>query len=106
MDLKRSSSVDSVQLAEKMTQVLQRPFIDARIVDRGAYASVYQLIDDFSTLLGTSNALPPVLIRVSSRPVYNDVAIDQERHKITTFVATLNLIHGQYLCTDYQDHHD
>ena len=89
--------MDTVQLAKKMTQVLERPFIDAKIVDRGAYASVYQLIDNYSAISTTSNAPPPVLIRVSSRPVYNDVAIDQERHKITTFVATLNLIHCTFM---------
>lgn len=86
--------MDTVLLAQKMTQVLRRPFSDARIVDRGAYASVYQLIDDISAKFPPSRALTPVLIRVSSRPVYNDVAIDQERQKITTYVATLNLIHA------------
>jgi heat shock protein HspQ len=79
-----------------MTQILRRPFTDARIVDRGAYASVYQLIDDIYAKFPPSRALTPVLIRVSTRPVYNDVAIDQERQKITTYVATLNLIHGMY----------
>ena len=88
--------MDTVLLAQRMTQVLHRPFIDARIVDRGAYASVYQLVEDISTILAPSRAPTPVIIRVSSRPVYNDVAIDQERQKIITYVATLNLIHGVY----------
>ena len=96
MDLKKSSSVDTVQLAQRMTHVLRRPFIDARIVDRGAYASVYQLIEGFSAILAPSPPPPPVVIRISSRPAYNDVAIDQERQKIAIYVATLNFIRCAY----------
>ncbi|KAG8831931.1 hypothetical protein FRC17_002336 [Serendipita sp. 399] len=99
MERKTSSGVDAVLLAQHLSRVLSREFVSARMVDRGSYATVYQLIEAPSPSASTSTAsssqkgsLPAVIVRVSSRPVYNDVAIDEERLKIRTFVATLNLI--------------
>ena len=92
MDRKRSSVVDAVRLAERMSDILDRQFIAARIVDRGAYATVYQLMEESSSSKSTG---PGLVVRVSTRPVYHDVAIDEERQKIKTYVATLNVIHGK-----------
>lgn len=94
MDRKGSSVVDTVQLAERMSELLDRPFIGARIVDRGAYAAVYQLMEGGCSSK-SARPEPAVVVRVSSRPVYHDVAIDEERQKIRTYVATLNVIHGK-----------
>ena len=92
MDRKGSSVVNAVRLAERMSKILDRQFIAARIVDRGAYATVYQLIEESSS---SKSARPDLVVRVSTRPVYHDVAIDEERQKIKTYVATLNVIHGK-----------
>ncbi|KAG8756786.1 hypothetical protein FRC14_002656 [Serendipita sp. 396] len=100
MERKTTSGVDVVQLAQHLSRILSRAFVSARMIDRGSYATVYQLIDaplssaSTSTDTGSQKRnLPAVIVRVSSRPVYNDVAIDEERLKIRTFVATMNLIH-------------
>lgn len=91
MDRKSSSVVDAVRLAKRMSEILNRPFIAARLVDRGGYATVYQLIESQES---SKSGQPAIVIRVSSRPVYHDVAIDEERQKIKTYVATLSAIHG------------
>jgi hypothetical protein len=85
--------MDTVLLAKRMTEILGRPFTSARMLDRGAYAAVYQLIEPISS--SSAHGLGPVVVRVSSRPAYNDVAIDQERQKILHFVGTLNYIQGE-----------
>ena len=104
MEPRSYSSVDTVHLASRMTEILGRLFVSARIVDRGAYASVYQLIEHSSGLSSSTTAASDaissarrsaVIVRVSSRPVYNDVAIDEERRKIRIYVGTLTLIHGE-----------
>ncbi|PVG01420.1 hypothetical protein CPB86DRAFT_823681 [Serendipita vermifera] len=92
MEYKRSTSVDTILLAKRMTEILGRPFTSARMLDRGAYAAVYHLIEPVSS--SSAHGLGPVVVRVSSRPAYNDVAIDQERQKILHFVGTLNYIQG------------
>lgn len=102
MEHKSYSSVDTVLLARRMSKILDRRFVSARIVDRGAYASVYQLIEHSSASSPSTTAASDtisgarrsaVIVRISSRPVYNDVAIDEERKKIRVYVGTLTLIH-------------
>jgi hypothetical protein len=99
MDCSKSWSVDGVLLAKRMTEILDRPFTSAKIIDRGTYATVYQLIDASNSSASSSSlrrGIQPVVVRISSRPVYNDVAIDQEKQKILTFVATLDEIKGNF----------
>jgi hypothetical protein len=64
----------------------------ARILDRGAFATVY-------TLSSTPfpHLHPPVVVRVSTRPVYNPTARAQEKDKIRGYVAVVLLIHGTSL---------
>lgn len=62
----------------------------ARILDRGAYASVYLVS---TTLPGTPKSF---VVRVSTRPVYNPTARKQEKDKIRGYVGILLLIHGMF----------
>ena len=63
----------------------------ARILDRGPYATLYLLS---TSLVHLSNS---VVVRVSTRPVYNTAARTQEKDKIRGYVGVLLLIHGTYL---------
>ena len=62
----------------------------ARILDRGPFATLYLL----------STSLPSIpaslVLRVSTRPVYNSTARQQEKDKIRGYVGILLLIHGMY----------
>lgn len=86
-----SMAVDPIRLAAVMGTTLSRNFVSAKVLDRGAYAAVYHLIESPST---SSKHSQPVVVRVSCRPAYNDVALQQERQKILGFVATLDSING------------
>ena len=72
-------------------QLQPQPLAKARILDRGAFATLYLL----------SAPLPrvskSVVVRVSTRPVYNTVARKQEKEKIRGYVGILLLIHGTSL---------
>ena len=62
----------------------------ARILDRGAYASIYLVS---TTLPGAPKSF---VVRVSTRPVYNPTARRQEKDKIRGYVGILLLIHGMF----------
>jgi hypothetical protein len=94
MDRQSTGVVDPQQLAQRMSEILNRSFMTAKMIDRGAYACVYQLIDEHACSKIEQSA---IVVRVSCRPVYHDVAIDEERQKIKTYVATLNVIHGEFV---------
>jgi len=94
---------DPQRLAAAVVAQLQLPYVSlgqphqqqqqqaqARILDRGAFASIY--------LLSTSLPRIPksLVVRVSTRPVYNPTARKQEKDKIRGYVGILLLIHGAY----------
>ena len=81
-----------VSLAQQPQPQLQtQPPPQARILDRGPYATLYLLS---TSLVHLSNS---VVVRVSTRPVYNTAARTQEKDKIRGYVGILLLIHGTYL---------
>lgn len=83
--------VDPVHLAQLVSERLQRNFTSASILERGCFASVYRLIEASSTTM-----LPPVVVRVSTRPAYNDVARAEEKEKILAFVGVLELLSSRW----------
>lgn len=101
--------MDISRLAQRMSEILGHPFISAKILDRGAYATVYQLIEPVSASASSSEGAsqrPATLVRISSRPVYHDVAIGEERDKIRVYVATVNAIQGECILMICDPHID